>query len=178
MAPVVLLVFLLHRFIFYKTFEYRISRHFRKSSINYYLIFFLAEGNFEYLCYCCFNQSQMLYFFNFVDKINAFVWLIFFFFATIHAFGSFYITYWLYPTLSSKFIDEAKRMLPSFTIYLITTNGKNFILAAIHSLLFTFYRAQMFSVLGVHILLIIILLYCETKYGIFKRAIFFNFLLL
>ena len=113
----------------------------------------------------------MLFALTFIDKINNYFWSLGFFCIVIVAFGFYYIVYWFHPKLCKFFIEDAYRRFPMFTIYMIVTNGKNFCLGAIQSLLFNYYEIQMLLLLGVHFLVILIFVYSEVKYRFFRQSL-------
>jgi hypothetical protein len=103
--PTMLLVFFVFNKIFYLTFEYRISRHFRPFSFLL-MIYFLGIGeDISYLSFLSFNNGMNLFSFKFQDKIGHIAWILVFFLLVLFCSGGYFVAKIIYNKLSKHFID-------------------------------------------------------------------------
>ena len=97
--PSKLLVSLILMGLFYLTFDYRISRHFRPYSFFFTIYVLTFENDISYLSFLSFSNAMNLFSFKFQDKIGHIIWVFVFFLLILFCVGGFFLSRILYKKL-------------------------------------------------------------------------------
>jgi len=96
----------------------------------------MMDGNVQIMYFLMFSQSQLLFSFNFKDKlVHTLEQLIFFIFLWLSV-GCYFLYYYIYKKLSKYFLDNSKLTIDGILGLTINCSFRQMCLAAIHS----FYR--------------------------------------
>ena len=106
--PVMFLVQLLLLFLFYRLFNYRISKYFRKYSFYGIFMLMVYEGNVEQFAFYFFSECKSLFSLNFSHKIANVLLIYFFFFVIVFSVGGLFMLFYHYRKLSKYFMEDSK----------------------------------------------------------------------
>ena len=103
--PTMLIAFFVFNRIFYLTYEYRISRHFRPYSFLLMIYFLGIREDISYLSFLSFSNGMNLFSFKFQDKLGHIAWIFVFFLLILFCSGGYFNAKILYNKLSKHFIN-------------------------------------------------------------------------
>lgn len=151
-----LIVFLVLRKLFYLTFNYRVSRHYRLYSFYLTIYVMNFEGDISYLSFISFNNAMNLFSFTFQDKFGHIIWAFVFFLLIFFCVGSSFMVKIVYHKLSKHFITDLFPLAES--IYLLSfLYLKALIIGATNAFLAINYEILIISLLSIEIIYLVTL---------------------
>ena len=111
-----LITFYTLRVLFYMTFRYRISRHFRRYSFFITIMINLLEVNLIYLALASTNNLQTAFSFKFQDKLCQVFCILTTFLVLLYSVGMSFLIKILYAKTFKKFYDQYENTTSSLVL--------------------------------------------------------------
>ena len=170
-VPQTIILICIFKWIFYRIFRYQISSFIRKFCfVPCCLLQMFFQGNIAYFTYVCLNNFINCFFsFKFVDKLSLFLSIMFFFFCLIYGICFYFLMNEYYGKKLGYFMDYVYRE-PSGLLFLTCCFPIRGILRGfVYSLFYHHYFKEILFQCLIEFLLILLVIFCQTKYRIFIK---------
>ena len=122
------------------------------------------QGNIEYFTFLTLRNFQTPFSFNIESKLLQVLVILMFFLVTLTVFCSYSLYYYDYRKLAKYFLCNLFRFKSSYVLMIIMYGVRPLLKGTLHALLFLHWEIQIWSLLGVELLMQMIILAFEFKY--------------
>ena len=161
--PFTLVTFILFNRIFYCLFNYEISKYLRVYSFWWVMLELLIQKNVELFTFLGFRNFVIMHQYDIQSKMILILNVMVFFITFLTAFCSYLFYYGEYGRLAKYFLINMFRFPSSYALMIIVYGIKPFLKGAIHALLYKQWIIQIWTLLGVELLIILTIFIMEFR---------------